>query len=148
MTQPPYAHVGRPMHELVETYREQCTQKLSQHAKLTDSIYISSFEGLNLSKYIQARTEHYKYTHSNCKECPAMLRVANIILRDGYLTLKSAFIESFPTVEYNVTYARRRFLQMPLACIRVNYRAGVSECFLIETTQIPTTHLSNLSLKV
>ena len=39
MTQPPYVHVGRPIHELVETYREQCTQELSQHAKLTDSIF-------------------------------------------------------------------------------------------------------------
>ena len=61
-----------------------------------------------------------------------MLRVANIVLRDGYVTLKNAFTDSFPSVEYNVTYARRRFLQMPLACIRVDYRAGISECFLIE----------------
>ena len=71
-------------------------------------------------------------THSNCKECPAMLHVANIVLHDGYITIKSAFTESFPSVEYNVTYARRRLLQMPLACIRVEYRAGVSDCFLIE----------------
>lgn len=71
-----------------------------------------------------------------------MLCVANIILRDGYLTLKSAFIESFLTVEYNVTYARRRFLQMPLTCIRVNYRAGVSECFLIEN--YPNTNYTSI----
>ena len=113
-------------------YGEQCTQKLAQHTKLTDSIYITSFEGLNLSEYVKARSEYCKCTHSNCKECPAMLHVANVVLHDGYVTLKSAFTESFPSVEYNVTYARRRLLQMPLTCIRIEYHAGVTECFLIE----------------
>ena len=125
-------HVGRPIRDLVETYREQCTQRLSQHTKLTESIYMSSFKGLDLCEYVQARTEHCKWNHNNCNECPAMLRVANVILRDGYVTLKTAFTENFPAVQYNVSYARRRFLQMPLACIRVDYRAGISECFLIE----------------
>ena len=125
-------HIGRPNHKLVDIYREQCTQKLAQHTKLTDSIYNTSFEGLNLSEYVTARSEYCKYTHNNCTECAAMLRVANIVLRDGYVTLKSAFTNNFASVEYNVTYARRRFLQMPLACIRVDYRPGVSECFLIE----------------
>ena len=61
-----------------------------------------------------------------------MLHVANIVLRDGYVILKGAFTDSFPTIEYSSAHARRRFLQMPLACIRVDYHAGVSECVLIE----------------
>ena len=125
-------NVGRPVHELIQTYQEQCTKKLAQHTKLTDSIYVTSFEGLNLSEYVQARNEHCKSTHSNCKECPAMLEVANTILRDGYVTLKSAFTRNFPSVDYNVTYARRRLLQMPVVCVRVDYSSGVSEYFLLE----------------
>ena len=92
----------------------------------TYRLYITSFEGLNLSEYVKARSEYCKCTHSDCKECSAMLHVANIVLHDGYVTLKSAFTASFPFIEYNVTYARRRLLQMPLACIRIEHYAGLS----------------------
>lgn len=61
-----------------------------------------------------------------------MLLAANSVLSNGYVTLKSAFTQSFPSVDYNVTYARRRLLQMPLACIRIEFDSGVSECFLTE----------------
>lgn len=55
-----------------------------------------------------------------------MLLAANSVLSNGYVTLKSAFTQSFPSVDYNVTYARRRLLQMPLACIRIEFDSGVS----------------------
>lgn len=61
-----------------------------------------------------------------------MLLAANGVLKNGYITLKGAFTNSFPDVDYNVTYARRRLLQMPLACIRIDFENGVSECYLVE----------------
>lgn len=143
MTGPPYTtHVGRPIHDLVVVYKEQCTKKLAQHTKLTDSIYITSFQGLNLCEYIQGRSYYCINTHTNCVECPSMLCVANKVLHGGYITLKSAFTESFPSAQYNVTYARRRLLQIPLACIRVDYPPGVSECFLIE--YYPSTNYNSI----
>ena len=71
-----------------------------------------------------------------------MLLVANAVLENGYVTLKSAFTKSFPNVDYNVTYVRRRLLQMPLACIRIQFDAGLSECYLVEHS--PNTNYNAL----
>ena len=61
-----------------------------------------------------------------------MLLAANSVLNNGYVTLKSAFTQSFPSIDYYVTYARRRLLQMPLACVCIQFDSGISECFLTE----------------
>ena len=71
-----------------------------------------------------------------------MIHVTDIVLHNDYITLKSAFTQSFPSVQYNVTYAHRRLLQMPLACIRIDYNAGVSECVLIDYS--PNTNYSSI----
>ena len=48
-----------------------------------------------------------------------MLKVGNIVLEQGYCTLPDAFQLASPTVKYTAERARRKLLQMPLACIRV-----------------------------
>ena len=61
-----------------------------------------------------------------------MLEVVEMVLQGGYVKLKAAFTTAFPGVSYNQQYARRRLLQMPLVCLRIDYRPGVSECILLE----------------
>ena len=55
-----------------------------------------------------------------------------MVLQGGYVKLKMAFTAAFPGVMYNQQYARHRLLQMPLVCLRIDYRPGVSECILLE----------------
>jgi hypothetical protein len=105
-------------------------------------MYISIFVGLNVKEYVEASTQYCTLAHQNCKECSAMLLVANAVLENGYVTLKSAFTKSFPNVDYNVTYVRRRLLQMPLACIQIQFNAGLSECYLVEHS--PNTNYNAL----
>ena len=61
-----------------------------------------------------------------------MLHVATTILNEGFLSLKQAYTQHFPSVKYKSDHARRRLLQMPLACVRIDFRPGVSECYILE----------------
>ena len=54
------------------------------------------------------------------------------VSQKGFVKLKAAFVDSFSGVEYSQVKARRRLLQMPLACIRIDYAPGRSECVLLE----------------
>ena len=70
-----------------------------------------------------------------------MLSVAQRIEQNGWEKLGVSFINTFPDVSYTPHYARRRFLQMPLVCIRVDYKPGVHECFLLES--VPGVNYQN-----
>ena len=83
-------------------------------------------------EYIQARNICCSTHHSNCEECKAMLTIAHAVLKNEYVNLRSVFISNFSVQNYNPHHARHRLLQMPLACIRVDYKPGVSECVLVE----------------
>ena len=62
-----------------------------------------------------------------------MLLVAETVMQNGFEKLKTAFTTVFSAVKnYNQHYARRRFLQMPLACLCIDYSPGVSKCILTE----------------
>ena len=61
-----------------------------------------------------------------------MLQIAETVLTIGFITLKQAFTMAFPTVTYTQFNAKRLLLQMPLVCLRLDYKHGKSECILIE----------------
>ena len=63
-----------------------------------------------------------------------MLNVASGILNQGFMTLKSAMTISSPHVrQYKASLARRKLLQMPLACIGVGNVSQGSYCmYLVE----------------
>ena len=132
---PPYTEgVGRPLSELVRVYREQSNRSLSNFIVVADGIYTTALRGLSLLEYLEARTTYCTSTHKECQECPQMLQVAKKVSQQGFVQLKLAFVESFPSIEYTQVKARRRLLQMPLACIRIDFAPGRSECFLVLTT--------------
>ena len=69
------------------------------------------------------------------------ISVAQRIEQNGWEKLGVAFKYAFPDVSYAPHYAGRRFLQMPLVCIRVDYKPGVHECFLLES--VPGVNYQN-----
>lgn len=144
---------GRQLHELMTTYQVQISGNLSVNLKISDSIHVSSFEGLSLSEYLQARAAHCRLAHSDCSECPQMISVGEKILECGLLTLKDAFTYGFGTVDYTAFKARRRLLQMPLACLRIacDPTSKSTECYVIEHSPALITtasfHLSKISYK-
>ena len=116
----------------MNVYKEQKSQALSNFILVADGISVTAIRGLSLHEYIEARTAHCRAMHKECRECPQMLQVAKYVSQNGFMKLKSAFVGSFPSVEYSQVKARRRLLQMPLSCVRVDYAPGQSECFLVE----------------
>ena len=62
-----------------------------------------------------------------------MLSVAQKIEQNGWEKLGESFKNAFPNVSYTPHHARRRLLQMPLVCVRVDYKPGVYEYFLLES---------------
>ncbi len=61
-----------------------------------------------------------------------MTSVCQKVLAEGILTLKDAYNEACEGSHYSPFNARRRLLQMPLACICVNFKPGHTECYVIE----------------
>ena len=126
-------NAGRPVEQLIQTYKEQCNQALSDCIKVSESIYVSKCTGLTLKEYIEARKEVCRRTHTKGQcECAPMLQVARTILNEGFMLLKEAYTMHFHDVKYKSDHARRRLLQMPLACIRIDFKPGISECYILE----------------
>ena len=72
---------------------------------------------VSLFEYLTARRAHCAVRYTNpCSKCLGMLKVGNIVLEQG---LPDAFQLASPTVKYTAERARRKLLQLPLACIRV-----------------------------
>ena len=99
-------------------YKKQTGKNLSENIKICDCLYASSFEGLTLLEYIQARTEYCKLTHKNCSECKKMIYVGQMVLTSGLLTLKEAFTTAFKNVKYITFKARRRLLQLVQSLVK------------------------------
>lgn len=131
---PPYreaATVGRLSHDLVSVYKEQSKHNLS-YSVINDGIYSTAFRGLTLTEYIEARRSYCLFYHNRCTKCSKLLQIAETVLTIGFITLKQAFTTAFPTVTYTQFNAKRLLLQMPLVCLRLDYKPGKSECILIE----------------
>ena len=65
-----------------------------------------------------------------------MLRVAALVLSEGYLSLPYAFSIVSPNVKYTVDKARQKLLQMPLVAVRLGTPAsGKSFTLLLESFQ-------------
>ena len=104
-------------------YSLQSKGSLSNYVKITDNIYSSIFNGLSLSDYINARqsfcNSHHKLPCANCE-------------KNGWVCLADGFKDAFPNVTYTAHTARRRLLQMPLVCIKIETSQGREKCFLLE----------------
>lgn len=125
-------------------YKQQTSQRPYINNTVSDGIYVSIFKGLSLQEYVAARQQYCTEMHKNCSDCPRMLQIAQEILQKGFTKLKDSYVQSFPLVKYDQTLARRRLLQMPLVCIRVDYSQGRSECLLLE--HVPSVNYTNMRI--
>ncbi len=84
-------------------------------------MYVTLFRGMSLSEYITARSPYCMCHHPNpvCGKCKTMLNVAQTVLENGYVRLSVDFKSAFPSQKYETDIALQRFLQMPLACVKV-----------------------------
>ena len=106
----------------VFVYQEQSKRNLcnKEEQMVSSNVYVTLFRGLSLNEYIQARTLNCQRVDSQpCLKCNKMLYVASNVLRDGFVVLSTSFKEVFPTHMYKCDVAILRFLQMPLAAIRI-----------------------------
>ena len=135
---------------IIKIYVEQTHRSLSNYLKVSDSVCTSIYQGLSLSEYISARTQHCQITHPlPCDECTSTLSVIQRIEQHGWEKLGEAFKNAFPNVSYTPQYARRRLLQMPLVCICVDYKPGVDDCFLLESVpRVNYQHFIHLFMAV
>ena len=122
--------------EKISLYREQCKRKLcdSSKQKQADNVYVSLFCGLSLREYAMAHGADCHSRHMQpCLQCKAMISVSFRIIKEGYYMLSEAFWFAFPDQTYKTDIAVQRFLQMPLASIRVGTpQSGTAAWFLVE----------------
>lgn len=120
----------------MSVYYEQCMRKLCDPSaqKQAENAYISLFRGLSLRQYAEARRSDCQNRHTQpCANCSALLLVASSVLDCGYCLLSEAFKLAFPQQTYNTQLALARFLQMPLASLRVGTpSSGKSAWYLVE----------------
>ena len=128
--------VGRLENNNIAIYKEQSRHKLcnSSEQKQSEKVYITLFRGLSLQAYIMCRhTDCHKNHIQPCKRCTPMLNVATHVVEKGYYLLSDAFRSAFPDQAYKACFAIERFLQMPLASIRVGPPcSGKAAWFLVE----------------
>ena len=80
-----------------------------------------------------ARLEHCLNKHVQpCSNCSRMLQVCATVHKEGYCTLSQAYSVVSPDVPYTAQHAQRKLLQMPLACLRIDFKSGASRCYLVE----------------
>ena len=132
----PSGIVGRRDSDNISVYREQCKRKLCDihKQKQAENVYVSLFRGLSLREYTVAHGADCHSRHVQpCLKCTTLMSVAFRVLEDGYCMLAEAFRLAFPDQKYKADIAMQRFLQMPLALIRVGTpQSGCAAWFLVE----------------
>lgn len=108
--------MGRPHRDLLDIY----TAEARSHPvfeKVGNGVYVSHSR-LSLKDYIVCSKFYYSTHHqSQCKSCPKMLAVAELVMAEGYLYLSRAFHIVSPGTKYTAERARRRLLRMPLVSV-------------------------------
>ena len=125
---------GRPLSKLVELLEESNSQSLSYFEQVSSDVSVSVVSNLSLAQYVLALPAYCVAKHrQGCAECPSLLQVAKIVLENGFVKLSDAHRSAFPSVTYHSHSAKRKFLKMPLAALRVGLpESGYAEVFLFE----------------
>ena len=89
--------------------------------KVCDGVYVSQVSNVSLLQYYVTMVSSLCSTvhHQPRSHCPPLLKVADIILKEGACPLRQAFELTSPGMAYDTEKARRKLLVMPLASIRM-----------------------------
>ena len=125
---------GRPLSTLVELLAGNNSQSLSYFEQVSSDVSVSRVSNLSLAEYVLALPAYCVAKHrEGCSECSSLLQVAKTILENGFVKLSDAHRSAFPSVSYHSHSAKRKFLKMPLAALRVGLpKSGYAEVFLFE----------------
>ena len=120
-------------------FNEQQKKKLSEHQAYGTDVYVSNFEGMELTGFIKVASvvcaEKHQPAGSLCS-CEGLIKVARCVEQEGWMNLKQAFILSSPGRVYSSVHTRQKLLQMPLAAIAVgNQKQGTQRLFLVRKQQ-------------
>lgn len=96
------------------------SQELSSFNVVSSDVFISKFKGLTLREYCTVRKYYCENHHLiPCPECKSIIQAAEMVLKDGIVSLAAVFKAAFPTVTYHSVNAKGRLLQMPVVAFRV-----------------------------
>ena len=113
--------------------------------KVCDGVYVSQVSNVSLLQYVTMVFNLCNTVHNQpCLRCPPLLKVADIILKEGACPLRQAFELTSPGVTYDTEKARRKLLVMPLASIRMGDPfSGAASTLLMEF--IPGVNYQNIA---
>ena len=111
-------------------------------SQVSDCVYVSSVTDL-LSIYLPEQHIVVLPIRILAISVKGMLKVANIVLEQGYCTLSDAFRSTSPMVKYMAEHARRKMLQMPLTYIRIG-DPSKGQSFSILMEKFPGTDYAKL----
>lgn len=100
-----------------------------KYVTLNDCVCVSGQRNMTLSEYTVALPKFCKVRHhAGCTTCPSLLKAAQMILKDGVVSLADAFKSAFPGLAYKSSTAKRMLLQMPLVAVRMgDIASGTSQ---------------------
>lgn len=99
---------------------EKLPGQLSEYKTISSNIYSSKITELTLKEYCTARIFVCHNQHAKCTLCQPMIHAAELIMREGIISMSKVFRTVFPNVTYHALNARRRLLQMPLFAVRID----------------------------
>ena len=87
---------------------------------ICDGVSVCNCSTLSLADYALARFRICNRTHNQpCSHRAQLLKVAEIVLNGGFITLSKAFPLVSPNAKYDTVQGKRKLLQLPLASIRI-----------------------------
>ena len=109
-------------------------QNVPYEHKISDGVFVSQLSDLPLVDYASFLSKLCNTGHCQpCVHCSALLKVADIILKEGVCPLRQAFELTSPGLTYDTIKARRKLLVMPLAAVRIgDPSSGVASTVLME----------------
>ena len=119
----------------MDMYIKLKTQALGEYNQLSSNVFSSKIVGLSLEEYCIVRQRYCELNHNSksCSECPAMIKVPQIVLDKGIVPMAEVFRTAFTSVTYHSLNAKRHLLQLPLVAFHVsNTNNGNSELYVIE----------------
>ena len=122
---------------MVSTYIAESNHSGQRMQDICDGVSVCCYSSLSLGDYVLARSEFCSRTHAQpCNICAQLLKVADAILKEGYVTLQEAYRLVSPNAKYDTEKAKRKLLQLPIASIRIGQAAsGTAFTILMEYHQ-------------
>ena len=140
----PNSFYDKQTHNISQTHSLHIKRIGPYFQKVCDGVFVSQVSGLSLVDYVTRQSVLCNTMHTQpCTYCPPLLKVANIIVREGTCLLSRGFSITSPGIKYDTEKARRKSLVMPLVTIRMgDPNSGAASTLLIEL--IPGVNYQNI----